>query len=172
VDDLLATGPGDFVEQVSARLPLKIICTMTGAGDEHNEMVLRNTNIILPGADPESLSADLGEAVTQILTAGRELAALVTELAARRQADPGDDLTSALAAATIDGAQDPARTAGQGASHPRRGAAGPAALHTSSAASSTSAVASLRNARAPWHGGETGLTMFGERPEARVTSIS
>jgi methyl-branched lipid omega-hydroxylase len=105
VDDLLATGPCDFVEQVSARLPLKIICKMMGLGDEHYAMVLRNTNIILSGADPEFLSADLGEAVTQILTAGQELATLVTELAARRQADPGDDLTSALATANIDGEQ-------------------------------------------------------------------
>ena len=105
VDDLLATGPCDFVEHVSARLPLKIICKMMGIGDEHYAMVLGNTNIILSGADPEFLSADLGEAVTQILTAGQELATLVTELAARRQAHAGDDLTSALATANIDGEQ-------------------------------------------------------------------
>jgi cytochrome P450 len=40
VDDLLATGPCDFVSQVSARLPLKIICDMMGIGDEHYDMVL------------------------------------------------------------------------------------------------------------------------------------
>jgi len=67
--------------------------------------VLKNTNIILSGADPEFLSADLNEAVTQILTAGRELATLVTELAAIRHQHPGDDLTSALANANIDGEQ-------------------------------------------------------------------
>ena len=33
VDDLLAAGPCDFVEHVSARLPLKIICKMMGIGD-------------------------------------------------------------------------------------------------------------------------------------------
>src|SRR5258705_11947410 len=53
VDDLLATGPCDFVSQVSARLPLKIICDMMEIGDEHYEMVLKNTNIILAGGDPE-----------------------------------------------------------------------------------------------------------------------
>jgi methyl-branched lipid omega-hydroxylase len=105
VADLIATGPCDFVEQVSARLPLKIICKMMGIGDEHYAMVLKDTNIILSGADPEFLSADLNEAVTQILTAGAELATLVTELAARRQQEPGDDLTSALATANIDGEQ-------------------------------------------------------------------
>ena len=105
VDDLLAIGPCDFVGQVSARLPLKIICKMMGIGDEHYATVLRDTNIILSGADPEFLSADLNEAVTQILTAGQELAALVTDLAAHRQDHPSDDLTSALATANIDGEQ-------------------------------------------------------------------
>ncbi len=105
VDDLLAAGPCDFVEHVSARLPLKIICKMMGIGDEHYAMVLKDTNIILSGADPEFLSADLNEAVTQILAAGQELAALVTELAARRIQNPGDDLTSALATANVDGEQ-------------------------------------------------------------------
>ena len=105
VDDLLVTGPCDFVQQVSARLPLKIICEMMGIGDEHYYMVLRNTNIILSGADPEFISQDMSEAITQILTAGQDLAALVTGLAAQRQAEPADDLVSALATANIDGEQ-------------------------------------------------------------------
>jgi len=105
VDDLLSTGPCDFVQQVSARLPLKIICEMMGIGDEHFEMVLKNTNIILSGADPEFISQNMDEALTQILTSGGDLAALVTSLAEARQADPADDLVSALATANIDGEQ-------------------------------------------------------------------
>jgi len=105
VDELLAAGPGDFVQQVSARLPLKIICDMMGIGDEHYEMVLRNTNVILSGADPEFISEDMTEAVTQILTAGGDLAALVTRLAEERQTEPGDDLVSSLATANLDGEQ-------------------------------------------------------------------
>ncbi len=105
VDDLLATGPCDFVQHVSARLPLKIICDMMGIGDEHYAMVLRNTNIILSGADPEFLSDDMDEAVTQLLTAGQDLATLVTDLAAARQEHPADDLATALATANIDGEQ-------------------------------------------------------------------
>ncbi|MGH3172174.1 MAG: cytochrome P450, partial [Trebonia sp.] len=103
VSDLLATGPCDFVQHVSARLPLKIICDMMGIGDEHFDMVLRNTNIILSGADPEFISVDADEAITQILTAGGDLAALVTDLARQRAAHPADDLVSALATANIDG---------------------------------------------------------------------
>jgi cytochrome P450 len=103
--DLLQTGPCDFVQHVSARLPLRIICEMMGIGDEHYAMVLKNTNIILSGADPEFISQDLNEAITQILTAGQDLAELVTGLAEQRQDSPGEDLVSALATANIDGEQ-------------------------------------------------------------------
>jgi methyl-branched lipid omega-hydroxylase len=105
VDDLLATGPCDFVQHVSARLPLKIICNMMGIGEEHYDMVLRNTNIILSGADPEFMSEDMDEAIAQLLTAGKDLADLVTELAAAGADRPADDLISALATANIDGEQ-------------------------------------------------------------------
>jgi methyl-branched lipid omega-hydroxylase len=105
VDDLLATGPCDFVQHVSARLPLRIICQMMGIGDDHYDMVLRNTNIILSGQDPEFISEDMDTAVTQLLTAGQDLAGLVTTLAAERAEDPRDDLVSALAKANIDGEQ-------------------------------------------------------------------
>ncbi len=105
VDELLAAGPGDFVQQVSTRLPLRIICEMMGIGGEHYDMVLRNTNIILSGADREFISEDLDEAVTQLLTAGKDLADLVMEQAAARQQHPQDDLITALASANIDGEQ-------------------------------------------------------------------
>jgi methyl-branched lipid omega-hydroxylase len=105
VDDLLATGPCDFVPNVSARLPLKITCDMMGIPDDRYEMVLANTNIILSGFDPEFLSEDLDVAVTQILGAGQALADLVTGLAAARVQAPADDLVSALVTANIDGEQ-------------------------------------------------------------------
>jgi len=105
VDDLLTTAPCDFVSRVSARLPLKIICDMMGIGDEHYEMVLRNTNVILAGGDPEFLSEDMDTAIAQILTAGADLAGLVTTLASERAGNPGNDLISALATANVDGEQ-------------------------------------------------------------------
>ena len=105
VDDLLATGPCDFVSRVAARLPLKIICDMMGVPDDQYEMVLAQTNIILSGADPEFISADPDEVVIQILGAGQALADLVTGLAAARAEAPAEDLVSALATANIDGEQ-------------------------------------------------------------------
>src|ERR1700704_4260431 len=70
VDDLVATGPCDFVPNVAARLPLKIICDMMGIPGDQYDMVLANSNIILSGADPEFVSEDLDQAVLQILGAG------------------------------------------------------------------------------------------------------
>ena len=55
-------------------------------------MVLRNTNIILSGADPEFISENMDEAITQLLTAGKDLADLVTEIAADRAEHPQDDV--------------------------------------------------------------------------------
>lgn len=78
---------------------------MMGIGDEHYETVLGNTNTILAGGDPEFLSDDMDTAIGQILTAGADLAALVTDLAGRRQDQPGNDLITALATANVDGEQ-------------------------------------------------------------------
>jgi methyl-branched lipid omega-hydroxylase len=105
VGDLLARGPCDFVEQVAARLPLTIICQLMGIPDSGFDLVLHDTNIILSGMDPDLISENAEEAVGQILTAGAELAGLVTGLAAERAARPGDDLVSALVTANIDGEQ-------------------------------------------------------------------
>jgi len=105
VDDLLATGPCDFVPNVAARLPLKIICDMMGIPGDQYDMVLANSNIILSGADPEFLSEDMDQAVLQLLGAGQALTDLVTGLAADRAQAPREDLVSALVTANIDGEQ-------------------------------------------------------------------
>ncbi len=105
VDGLLVTGPCDFVPQVAARLPLKIICEMMGIPGDQYDTVLANTNIILSGADPEFLSEDLDEAVIRLLGAGQALTDLVTGLAAGRAQAPAEDLVSALVTANIDGEQ-------------------------------------------------------------------
>jgi len=108
VDDLVETGPCDFVRHVAARLPLKIICDMMGIPGDQFEMVLANSNTILSGFDPEFLSEDLNEAAMRLLGAGQALGDLVTDLADRAQkqeAPPGEDLVSALVTANVDGEQ-------------------------------------------------------------------
>ena len=99
-DELIKTGPCDFVRNVAARLPLKIICDMMGIPDDNFEMVLAHSNTILSGADPEFLTEDLDEAVARLLGAGQQLAELVTDLAEHSH---NDSLVTSLVTANIDG---------------------------------------------------------------------
>ncbi|MGN9785522.1 cytochrome P450 [Nonomuraea sp. ZG12] len=104
VDDLLAKGPGcDFVTEVAARLPLKIICDMMGIPERDYGFVFDRSNVILGGFDPEYAGNDLDKIAERLLTAGMELQQLVQDLAAQRAEDPTDDLTSSLVNANIDG---------------------------------------------------------------------
>lgn len=103
VDDLIDTGPCDFVYHVAARLPLKFICDMMGIPERHYATVLENSNVILAGFDPEFLSDDPDESVTRLLNAGQALQDLMQDLGRSRRANPTDDLTSALVNANIDG---------------------------------------------------------------------
>jgi cytochrome P450 len=104
VDDLLAKGPGcDFVTEVAARLPLKIICDMMGIPEADYQFVYERSNQILGGFDPEYSGGDLDQYATRLLNAGMELQQLVQDLAAHRAENPTDDLTSALVNANIDG---------------------------------------------------------------------
>jgi methyl-branched lipid omega-hydroxylase len=105
VDDLLAAGPGDFVSQVAARLPLKFICDLMGIPDEHYQTVFANSNMILAGFDPEFVSENPDQVVTDLLGAGQALADLVTALGAERAEAPAGDLISALVTANVDGEQ-------------------------------------------------------------------
>ncbi len=102
VDDVLDAGECDAVEQISARLPLKIICDMMGVPESQYRFVYDKSNVILGAADPEYVP-DAGNIVAALLGAGAELAALMRDLGERRLQDPTDDVTSALVNAEIDG---------------------------------------------------------------------
>ncbi|CUU57451.1 Cytochrome P450 [Parafrankia irregularis] len=102
VDDLVAGGPGEFVERVAARLPLEVICRMMGLPRERYADVFRCTNVILGSADADYVPEGT-DIVAALLGAGAELAALLQETAAARRANPADDLTTALALAEVDG---------------------------------------------------------------------
>ena len=104
VDDLLATGTGcDFVTEVAARLPLKVICDLTGIPEQDYQFVFDRSNAIIGARDPEYGSEDSGDAMMVVLTAANELQQLVQGLAEHRAENPTSDLTSALVNANIDG---------------------------------------------------------------------
>jgi methyl-branched lipid omega-hydroxylase len=105
VDDVLAgKGTGDFVLDVAAKLPLKVICDMMGIPPDKYDVIFTRSNIILGLADPEYMpETDPDTVVLKLLEAGNDLHTLVSELGAERRLKPTDDLTSALVNADVDG---------------------------------------------------------------------
>ena len=102
-DEVVTKGSGDFVRDVAARLPLKIICDMMGIPERDYPTVLDNSNAILGGADPEFVPEDAEEAALKLQAAGQTLKDLVEDLGRHRREHPTDDLVSALVNANIDG---------------------------------------------------------------------
>jgi cytochrome P450 len=102
IDDVIDKGECDFVTDIAAALPLKIICEMMGIPESQYGFVFDRTNIILGAGDPEYVSNPL-EIVSALLQAGADLAQLVQDLARHRAEHPTDDLTSALVNAEVDG---------------------------------------------------------------------
>ncbi|MFI0483370.1 cytochrome P450 [Actinomadura sp. 9N215] len=104
VDGLPEHGTFDFVTDVAERLPLTIICGMMGVPESRHRFVAERTNIILGAGDPEYTPDRTETEPVTLLTAAAELADMVKDLAAERAGAPdGDDLTSRLVNANVDG---------------------------------------------------------------------
>ncbi len=102
IDAVLDKGECDFVTEIAAPLPLGIICDMMGIPDSQMHFVFEQTNLILGLGDPEYVAPGTNPLVAA-LNAGQALAALMNELAEERRRNPGDDLTSQLLNAEVDG---------------------------------------------------------------------
>jgi cytochrome P450 len=107
VDEICEQGEVDLVQAVSQPFPLLIICDMMGIPRSEFETVLRCTNTILGGGDPEFLNGvnpaeDPEGMIAQLLGAGMQLTQLMHEVAADRRENPQDDLTTALVHADAD----------------------------------------------------------------------
>jgi cytochrome P450 len=101
VADMVANHPdgrADFVESVSGPFPLQIICDMMGIPEQDEPMVFHWTSAIL-GAGDDEVAGTFDEVVGAVL----ELAAYGTRLAESRRTAPGDDLTTNLVQAEVDG---------------------------------------------------------------------
>lgn len=102
VDDVLTRGECDFVTDVAARLPLKIICDMMGIPESDYDTVFTRSNVILSNGDPEYMPEGVDPAAA-LFGAGQDLADLVQELGRQRREHPTEDLTSALVNAEVEG---------------------------------------------------------------------
>jgi methyl-branched lipid omega-hydroxylase len=95
VDAAAKAGEFDFVTEVAAPFPLRIICEMMGVPRSDEPEVLRCSNTILSGGDSEYIPEGV-HPVTAVLEAGATLTAMMESLGADRVANPVDDLVSAL----------------------------------------------------------------------------
>jgi cholest-4-en-3-one 26-monooxygenase len=100
VDHVAGIGECDFVESISAELPLRVIVELVGVPLEDRHRVLRWSNEMLGYDDPEY---QLDPATPQIAAA--ELFMYANELAAERMTNPRDDLASELMHAEIEGSR-------------------------------------------------------------------
>ncbi len=102
IDAVIEKGECDFVTELCAPFPIRIICEMMGIPQSQHQFVFDQTNIILGAGDPEYVpeGADIAQV---LLGAGMALRELMNELGAERRDNPTDDLTSLLIHAEIDG---------------------------------------------------------------------
>ncbi len=91
-------GACDFVEEIAAALPLKIICDMMGIPEADNRRMFELSNVILGIGDPE-----YGATMDVLMSAAIELSQYAQALGEERMAHPRDDITSVLMQADVDG---------------------------------------------------------------------
>jgi methyl-branched lipid omega-hydroxylase len=91
-------GRAELVTELAGPLPLQIICDMMGIPEDDHQQVFGWTNVILGFGDPD-ISTDFDEFVGVAMDIG----AYATALADDRRAHPGDDLTTSLVQAELDG---------------------------------------------------------------------
>ena len=104
VDEVCEWGECDFVTDVAARLPLRIVCDLMGIPASQHEFVFDQSNVILGAGDTEYVP-DFGDFVTAILTAGEALTQLMDDVAESKVGVDTGDLTSVLVNAEVDGEQ-------------------------------------------------------------------
>ena len=95
VDDALAKGEGDFVEDVAAELPLQAIADLLGVPFEDRRKLFDWSNQMLAGDDPEYGG--------QPDIAAAEILGYAMEMAADRKVNPRDDLITKLVQGDVDG---------------------------------------------------------------------
>ena len=91
-----ASGSGDFVEQVSAELPLQAIAGLMGVPQEERKKLFDWSNQMVGDVDPEFESNDA-------MAASIELIMYAMQMAADRNANPRDDLVTKLVQADVEG---------------------------------------------------------------------
>jgi cholest-4-en-3-one 26-monooxygenase len=98
IDAVCERGTADFVEEISAELPLLVIAELLGVPQEDRRMVFDWSNRMIGSEDPEYQQAGdaAGEAAVAVFS-------YAEELAAKRRLAPSQDLVSVLLDAEVEG---------------------------------------------------------------------
>ncbi len=91
VDAAARQGGADFVTDVAAPLPLQVICELVGAPPEDRGRLFELSNMLIGSADPEFHAEPDAQQ-----DAAAEMYAYGAQLAARRRAEPADDIVTRL----------------------------------------------------------------------------
>jgi len=101
IDGVCERGEVDFVVDVAAALPLRIVCDLMGVPDSQYEFVFDQTNVILGAGDPE-YTPEGTDIINAIFEAGVNLTSLMNDVAEAKQGGDGSDLTSVLVNAELE----------------------------------------------------------------------
>ena len=111
LDQMMGDGgerEGDFVQLLSAPLPLQVLAELLGAPRELWPDLFDWTNRVIGSSDPEYQEKGEG-ALETIMRARLQLFECFSQMARERRQQPRDDIVSALANAELDGAPLPDR---------------------------------------------------------------
>jgi len=100
VDRVSERGECDFVVDVAAELPLQVIAEMMGVPHEDRHQLFDWSNRMIGSEDPEYAVSD-----AEAMEAATEMFMYANELAAKKRANPSDDIISALLQAEVEGEQ-------------------------------------------------------------------
>ena len=101
IDNVQEKGEIDFIVDIAAALPLKIVCDLMGIPASYYQEVFDCSNVILGAGDSEYVPPG-GDILTAILEAGITLQSIMNEVAESKVGKGGDDLTSKLVNAELE----------------------------------------------------------------------
>jgi cholest-4-en-3-one 26-monooxygenase len=91
IEEVAGRGEADFVHDISAPLPLYVICELLGAPPEDREKIFDWSNRLIAQDDPDFRAPE-----DDGMAAATELYAYANELAVRRREQPQDDIVTKL----------------------------------------------------------------------------
>lgn len=98
VNRVCERGACDFVNDVASHLPMEVICEMMGVPEEDRQAIYDLTNRLIGFDDPEFQTSPEDGKLAAI-----EMFVYAARMADRARRSPGDDLTTHLLAAEVDG---------------------------------------------------------------------